>query len=160
AAKKQDQAYDEPRRGWQLPKDAERKEPVEDDAKRDDGEQENRREDEGGGRGFLLVRRGRGRDFKLSYPVGGPKGALRGPRRRAAGMPRSSCSPRSDRRAPPASPLPPRFATLLATASLTTTSRWSSFAISAVRATSFTERPRMPNFRRSDVPALPNTTSP
>src|SRR5262249_42046053 len=46
AAQKQDQADDEPRRGRQLPEDAEREEPVENDAEGDDGEQEDRREDD------------------------------------------------------------------------------------------------------------------
>ena len=47
-----------------------------------------------------------------------------------------------------------------ATSSDTTTGRFSDFAMSAVRATSFTARPSTPNLSRSGVPALPNTTSP
>ena len=47
-----------------------------------------------------------------------------------------------------------------ATSSLHHNGALQDFAMSALRATSFTARPSTPNLSRSSVPALPNTTSP
>ena len=61
-----------------MPEDAEREEPVENDAEGDDGEQEDRREDDDVGMVFLLVQRGRGHNLSLPYRFKGPKAACGG----------------------------------------------------------------------------------